>query len=219
MQPADVGLAIHTSSSDLGLALRDGSQLSKSQTWPLGRDLSLELPLKLQAFMRDRPWRNLAWVAVAIGPGSFTGTRIGVVAARTLAQQLDVPLFGVSSLAAIASQHLQLAPSGSEAAIAPLAVQLGAQRGQLFGALFQRGASGLQTVVADQVFAPDDWQALLAAQSPQPRLICIENGAALGDSTLALLELAHQAWQRGDRPAWSAVVPFYGQHPVDLVSL
>jgi tRNA threonylcarbamoyladenosine biosynthesis protein TsaB len=47
--------------------------------------------------------RELGRVVVGTGPGSFTGVRMGVAAARTLALALDVPLAGVSTLAALAS--------------------------------------------------------------------------------------------------------------------
>lgn len=97
------GLALHTSSPELGLALSNFEEDSHQQTWNLGLALSTELHLHLQEFLRPRSWQDLAFLAVAKGPGSFTGTRIGMVTARTLAQQLEIPLFAVSSLAAIAS--------------------------------------------------------------------------------------------------------------------
>lgn len=47
--------------------------------------------------MTDRDWWDIVYVAVATGVGSFTGTRVGVVLARTLGQQLDIPVYGVPS--------------------------------------------------------------------------------------------------------------------------
>jgi tRNA threonylcarbamoyl adenosine modification protein YeaZ len=206
---ATYGLAIHTSSPDLGLALGNFKADSRSQTWPLGRDLALELQTTLQAWLAPQQWSDLAWLAVAVGPGSFTATRIGVVAARTLAQQLEIPLFGVSTLAAIAwHQHRQWQTAG------PLAVQLAAQRGQMFGGIFQASANQMQICVAEQVWDLGDWQQVVQNQTPEDPLLIHPEGA-LGYSATALLELAHLAWMRGDRPHWSEVVPFYGQHPVD----
>ncbi len=97
-------VALHTSSTELGLALLDASGI-RWRSWALGRDLSNSLHSHLQAFLQPYTWQQVEWLAVSRGPGSFTSTRIGVVTARTLAQQLDIPLFAVSSLAAIAWQH------------------------------------------------------------------------------------------------------------------
>ncbi|MEN8444530.1 MAG: tRNA (adenosine(37)-N6)-threonylcarbamoyltransferase complex dimerization subunit type 1 TsaB, partial [Cyanobacteria bacterium J06555_13] len=101
-----LGLAIHTSSPELGLMLQSIDEatepVKRHQVWELGREVSSHLHEKMIEFVAPHSWQNLGFIAVATGPGGFTGTRIGVVAARTLAQQLDLPLFGVSSLAAIA---------------------------------------------------------------------------------------------------------------------
>jgi len=45
---------------------------------------------------------DLTGIAVTVGPGSFTGTRIGVATAKTLAQSLDIPIVGISTLKGLA---------------------------------------------------------------------------------------------------------------------
>ena len=205
-----VGLAIHTCGPALGLALSTFGGESRHQTWAFGRDLSMHLHPTLMAFIEPYTWRDFAFLAVAQGPGGFTGTRLGVVTARTLAQQLEIPLFGVSSLAAIAQSAVdQWPPEGSPR---PIAVEMNAQRGQLFTAIYQATAAGLEPLYPDQVLTPEAWEAVLA-QYPQPLdRIASEDGAA---TVVQVLELAHQRWQRGDRSPWPAVLPYYGQHPVD----
>jgi tRNA threonylcarbamoyladenosine biosynthesis protein TsaB len=76
-------------------------------------------------------WGELAAVAVGVGPGAFTGLRIGVTTARALAHANELPLRPVSSLAALAA--------GIEAE-ARLAV-IDAKRGEVFAALYGPGGA------------------------------------------------------------------------------
>jgi len=203
---ASYRLAIHTTSPELGLAISNHTGESRSHVWPLGRDLSTHLHLYLVEFLQPQTWNQLEFIAVAKGPGGFTGTRIGVVTARTLAQQLEIPLFGVSTLAAIAwSNRTQVA---AEAAIA---VQMLAQRGDLFVAIYQRSQFGLQPRLPDTVMHPDHWQQTLAEWATPYHLVTSADVAMSVDS---VLDLAALDWQQGERPHWSEVLPFYGQHPV-----
>ncbi|NJS13165.1 MAG: tRNA (adenosine(37)-N6)-threonylcarbamoyltransferase complex dimerization subunit type 1 TsaB [Microcoleus sp. CSU_2_2] len=96
------GLALHTASPELGLAISNFAGDSRCQTWNLGRDLATDLHQHLVEFLQPQTWADLAFIAVAKGPGGFTGTRMGVVTARTLAQQLEIPVFAISTLAAVA---------------------------------------------------------------------------------------------------------------------
>ncbi|MGO9753192.1 MAG: tRNA (adenosine(37)-N6)-threonylcarbamoyltransferase complex dimerization subunit type 1 TsaB [Solirubrobacteraceae bacterium] len=72
-------------------------------------------------------------IAVGIGPGSFTGLRIGIATARALARSLGVPLVGISTLQA-------LALAAREASDRALLVLLDARRGELFAAGWGHGA-------------------------------------------------------------------------------
>ncbi|MEG3862712.1 tRNA (adenosine(37)-N6)-threonylcarbamoyltransferase complex dimerization subunit type 1 TsaB, partial [Microcoleus sp. herbarium12] len=96
------GLALHTSTPELGLAISNFSGDYRCQTWNLGRSLATDLHQHLVEFIRPQTWADLAFIAVAKGPGGFTGTRMGMVTARTLAQQLEIPVFTISTLAAVA---------------------------------------------------------------------------------------------------------------------
>ena len=131
-QQLEYGLALHTTSPQLGLALSNFQGSEKIQTWDLGRDLSSYLHSRLQAFIAPQTWSDFAFIAVAKGPGSFTGTRIGVATARTLAQQLQIPLFAISTLSAIAHYYKTQNPqqfSDSKR----IAVQIPARRQQEIG--------------------------------------------------------------------------------------
>ena len=213
-----IGLAIHTSSPELGLALLDLAPEGtlRSQVWPLGRDLTAYLHTCLQEFMTPYAWSDLAYVAVAKGPGGFTGTRIGVVVARTLAQQLEIPLFGVSSLDAIAQHHFSIPSSSADQPGADqppqTAVALRAQRGEMFGATYQYPEASLQVIQPEALYAQTEWDSKLAASPMQHHFIQPEGGQAA--SVTGVLSLAQARWLAGDLPDWQTVLPFYGQHPV-----
>ncbi len=209
---APYGLALHTSTPELGLALGNFTGDRRHQVWSLDRGLSTHLHHYLGEFMPPQTWSDLAFIAVARGPGGFTGTRIGMVTARTLAQQLDLPLFAVSSLAASAwvsaYQHPQLALEPQV-----IAVQMPAQRGEVYGAIYQVDPeTGLTTLLADDIQSLADWEATLASWPTTYELVKAEGG--LGESVLGVLALAEQDWNQGVRSHWSAALPFYGQHPV-----
>lgn len=207
------GLAIHTSSPDLGLAITDLTGNIRTQTWDVGRDLSTHLHLHLAAFLQPQVWAELAFIAVAQGPGGFTGTRLGVVTARTLAQQLKIPLFGISSLAALAQADgtNQRLASELEPVQTAIAVQIQAQRGEVCGAIYQTSSTGLQTLFAPAVMSQTQWQQTLKQWHSLSLVTATDR---LGYTASSLLELALVEWRQGHRPNWSQVLPFYGQHPV-----
>ncbi|MEB3288502.1 MAG: tRNA (adenosine(37)-N6)-threonylcarbamoyltransferase complex dimerization subunit type 1 TsaB [Leptolyngbya sp.] len=208
-----LGLALHTSSPALGLAISDFDQPTRTQTWNFGRDLSMHLHSTLADFVQPYPWRDLSFLAVARGPGGFTGTRIGVVTARTLAQQLTIPLFGVSSLAALAQSVVDQTPDLDLATAPAIAVDLKAQREMRFTAIYQPTPTGLKTLQPEQVVSPAHLEKTLA-EFPRP-IQTITANDDLSATVAQVLSLAYQAWQAGHRPHWAEVVPYYGQHPVD----
>ncbi len=91
-------------------------------------------------------------VAVTIGPGSFTGIRVGVAAARGFALSLGIEAVGVTTLETLAQHHLLTSPGR------PVAVALDAKRGEAYIQIF--GANGAQLRDAS-VLPVDDAKALL----------------------------------------------------------
>ncbi|AFZ07032.1 universal protein YeaZ [Oscillatoria nigro-viridis PCC 7112] len=233
------GLALHTASRELGLAISNFAGDSRCQTWNLDRDLATHLHQYLVEFIGPQTWADLAFIAVAKGPGGFTGTRMGMVTARTLAQQLDIPVFAVSTLAAVAwaappqpplakggllnteppqpplakGGLLSAEPSLAKGGLLSVALQMPAQRGQLFGAVYSVNKdSGLTELFTDTVMTAESWQEKLESWENSYQLI--EVGSELGWSVSSVLELAYLEWKQGSRPDWSDALPFYGQHPV-----
>lgn len=233
-------LALHSTTSELGLALvfleeksnRNEAINFRSQVWEVGRSMSTHLHEYLNQFLQPQSWQDLAFVAVARGPGSFTSTRIGVVTARTLAQQLNIPLFSVSSLAALGAFSLRQTlttgghrnlPGGIDElkesiALPDLAVQLPAQREEIYTAIYRPQFSfesshrfDLEAVFPDTLLTPEQWEEVRGSWPHPHRLIQSES---LGRTVTGVLELAIAAWERGDRPDWAEALPFYGQSPV-----
>ncbi|WP_121970078.1 tRNA (adenosine(37)-N6)-threonylcarbamoyltransferase complex dimerization subunit type 1 TsaB [Leptolyngbya sp. BC1307] len=210
-----LGLAIHTTSPQLGLAIAaiDSQEpIARHQVWDLGRDVSSHLHVKLIEFIAPYTWQDLSFIAVAKGPGGFTGTRIGVVAARTLAQQLEIPLFGVSALAAIAAQSLAQTTFDCSGDVA---VSMPAKREAVYGAIYRPDEAGdLTPLVAEAVVPQGEWANIVATWKQPLREVTMEAGVGTANSVSGVMALAKWRWERGDRPEWASVLPFYGQHPV-----
>ena len=197
-------LALHTTSSQLGLAISNFDTETRSQVWDLGRELSNILHQHLADFISPQTWDAIAFIAVAQGPGSFTSTRIGLVTARTLGQQLKIPVFAFSSLAIFAwsireqVRINQLIP-----------VQMSATKEQIYGAVYQISEQKkLIAILPDSLLEPEEWQEKSAYFVPNENIFITPDH--LGNNVSDLLTLAYQDWQAGIRPVWSEALPFYG---------
>ena len=97
-------LGVDCSTPYLALALYgDGLLASSCET--VGRDHAARLPTSLSALLQEAELTpaHLQGIGVGVGPGSYTGLRVGVAAAKGIAQSLGVPVRGESTLAAIAA--------------------------------------------------------------------------------------------------------------------
>ena len=98
-------LAIDTSNRPLSVALLDDEELLLSKTTNIARNHSVMLMPTIAELLDDSHLeaKDIDRIVVAEGPGSYTGLRIGVTAAKTLAAILNKELVGVSSLKLIAA--------------------------------------------------------------------------------------------------------------------
>jgi tRNA threonylcarbamoyladenosine biosynthesis protein TsaB len=140
-------------------------------------------------------WEEIGLMAVGVGPGSFTGLRVGVATARGIAQALGKPVVGVGTLAALARG---IAEDPAATGRPRLAV-LDARRGQAFAALFNpEGKEEWAPLVA----GPDELRERVAALLNAP--LAAGSGAlrfrgeleAAGAEVLPDEDSAHRVWAR-----------------------
>jgi tRNA threonylcarbamoyladenosine biosynthesis protein TsaB len=175
-----LGIDTATPATVLGLTLPDGAT-RQARDDPTGESrpghATRLLPLAAQLLSdAGLGWRELERIAVGVGPGTFTGLRVGIATATGLAQSLGVPLVGVSSLRALALG------AGEDAVLAAI----DARRGELFIA----GYHGEVELLAPQPLAPADLPDLLAAHVPSDggeRWTAVGDGAVLYRSALERL--------------------------------
>lgn len=114
------------------------------------------------ATLQERANFNLDQVdvfAVASGPGSFTGLRVGLTAVKAWAEVYEKPIAAISGLEAIAYESLaDKAPEALSASL--IAPFLDARRGQIFGAVYKRlpgHGTGLQLVTDESILSLDEF--------------------------------------------------------------
>ena len=97
-------LAIDTSTSLLSIALVADDKVLASIDEPTKNNQSEILMSRIETIINDCQLKptDLEEIAVAIGPGSYTGIRVGVAAAKSLAYALDIPIVAISSLEVMA---------------------------------------------------------------------------------------------------------------------
>lgn len=137
--------AIETSTAVGGVALLDGDRLVAEVRLGRERGLGERLVALLDRALTDGELRveDLDAIAVSVGPGSYTGIRIGVAVAKGLALGAPVQLAAVSSLEALAAGAAE-----TTGLVCPV---VDAKKGQVYAALFRRGPEGLARATPDLV--------------------------------------------------------------------
>jgi tRNA threonylcarbamoyladenosine biosynthesis protein TsaB len=114
-------LVLDTATRRPVVALADGNgKVLAERTWESKHRHGEELLARLNEAMADAgaQRRDLAGVVVGTGPGSFTGLRIGLATAKTIAYALSIPIVGVSSTRALALAATTASPALSEVTVA-----------------------------------------------------------------------------------------------------
>jgi len=213
-------LAIDTATAQVGVAIgRDGRVLGEVRI-DGGRRHAEELAPAVE-YLRDQTGialDELAGVAVGIGPGLYTGLRVGVTTARTLAQVLDVPVVGIPSLDLVAYPW--------RATHRRVVALIDARRKEVFAARYWPVPGGVQRDGEYTVEAPAAIAAELVATGSETLLVGdgaleyadafagidhVELGgpAAAAPSVSALVELAAARFEREEFCRADEVLPLY----------
>lgn len=114
-------------------------------------------------------YRNLGGVAVSLGPGLFTGMRVGVATAKALAQALSVPICGMPSLDLVAYEVRYSSKT--------ICVALDARRGEVFTAFYRPSPGGIQRMSPYGIEKPE--QLAIGLGSRIEDVLLVGNGALL----------------------------------------
>jgi tRNA threonylcarbamoyladenosine biosynthesis protein TsaB len=160
-------LGLDTCLEACAVAVLDGDRVRAAAREPMARGHQERLaPLVRQAMAEAGiPFTAVDRVGVTVGPGSFTGLRVGLAFAKGLAAALDRPLAGVGVLEALAAQ----APAGLTLAV------LDAKRGQVYFQPFRDGAA----LAEPEALAVDDALALAGRLAVGGTATLVGSGAPL----------------------------------------
>ncbi len=187
-------LSVDTSTTSMTTALSRGGEWTGELTSYAERNHSLYLVPTLQKLMAEagiRP-KELSAFAVGVGPGSYTGVRIGVTVAKTFAWTHNLALIGVSTLEAMALGGAYMTATGEQADTGETIVGQGgrlaamdvvlqqangqqektwvvpmieARRGQAFAAVYEASPAGWRCVVPDGIRLMAAWMDDLRGQA------------------------------------------------------
>ncbi|MBC7231741.1 MAG: tRNA (adenosine(37)-N6)-threonylcarbamoyltransferase complex dimerization subunit type 1 TsaB [Chloroflexi bacterium] len=215
-------LAIDTATRIAGIALYDQDGLHAEYMWQTSDNHTVELmPYIVRACEQQTLAPSaLTAVAVSLGPGSFTGLRVGMSVAKGLALALNIPLLGIPTLDATAYAHSHQP--------LPVCAVLPAGRGRWCTAFYQVVA-GTWRRRSEYALATLD---ALSDLLKEPTLVCgemdqrliqalreaVPGHAIIASPAFAIRRagyLAELAWQRfaaGERDNLSSLSPIYLQH-------
>ena len=209
-------LAFETSAKAASVALWEGKLLGESYQ-NTGLTHSQTLMVMAEDLMKQcgKAPADVTHVAVAAGPGSFTGVRIGVAAAKGFAWGREIPLCGVSSLEAMA-----LTLGVWEGTVCCV---MDARRNQVYNALYRAEGGSITRIREDRAISLEELGRELGGISGT--IYLVGDGSELTHRTLKdtvpnlALPPEHRRHQRASGVALAAVKQIEGGGPCDAASL
>jgi tRNA threonylcarbamoyladenosine biosynthesis protein TsaB len=226
-------LAIDTATRNASLALYDENGVQAESTWRSRENHTVELMVQVIHLLglARIPKTDVSAVAVALGPGSFTGLRVGISIAKGLAFGLQVPLLGIPTLDAIALCHSYqplpiwavISAGRGRYSVARYAAQCGSiQREGDYALVNAAGLIDLASAMKGEEQRPP--RALFSGELDAPLAQLLAD--RLGERAILALPalnvrragfLAELAWrrlQRGEADDTQALAPMYTPHEI-----
>lgn len=171
-------LALETSAKAVSAAVTEDGRLLALGFQDTGLTHSRTLMPIVEHLLKntDFTMADMDAVAAAVGPGSFTGIRIGVSAAKGLAFAADIPAVGVSTLAAMARN--------AAFADALVVCAMDARRNQIYNALFEAKNGQLTRLTPDRAIGLDDLAEELRGD-PRPKTVVGDGGRLCAEALTA----------------------------------
>ena len=207
-------LILETSHQPGVVALAAGDRILSERRLDEARRHARDLAPATAALLAEQGWRapDLDGVVVSLGPGSYTGLRVGIMSAKALAYATGCRLLGVETFAAIALQ----APDAADA----VDVIADAQQDKVYLQRFRR-TEGWQAITPLRISPFTDWLATLPPdvwvtgpglakhRERLPATVQVVPAEDWHPRASSLLGLALERWRRGERDDPFAVEPLY----------
>ena len=194
-------LAFETTAKSCSVALHDGKKLLAESYQNSGLTHSQTLMVMAEDLLKvcGRTVADITHLAVAAGPGSFTGVRIGVSAAKGFAWGAELPVYGVSTLEAMAL--------GLGVLEGHICCCMDARRKQVYNAIFLAEGGKLTRITEDRAISLEELQSEL--EHIDGPIYLVGDGAALAYQNLDIPELLlppeHRQHQRASGVALAAI--------------
>jgi tRNA threonylcarbamoyl adenosine modification protein YeaZ len=175
-------LTLETSGDVCSIAITEGEALQAELIFRHGMHLSERLMGHIREVLAaaSTGFETVDAFAVGIGPGSFTGTRIGVMTMKMLAAATEKPLYGVNGLEALAAAYAAL----RDTVLAPL---IPCRPGVVYSAAYAVEGSESATLVAPAASPLAELAAALQALEPRRILLCGPSVRPYGEELSGLL--------------------------------